>query len=560
MLRFNIPFGNTWRKLSGHRRSILLFILLLMVVSSLDAVSLSIIPAVLTYVGGGSSDGSYVPNFILRFVDFNGVADIYIFVVAFSILFLIKVFLESFANVASGVITRQIRDDWRSKYFQRLFDMPYMYFSSYPSGTHLENLINQPIRAAKYVRLNLSIATTFISIVSMLVLLFVMSPAATLLIGGVFLVLMAIVVFPIRSLSTNLGAEENRKLQSVSACASEAVQGAQQIRIFSLQKKWREQLFRLSLRQSGTATHISIVNEAPKLLCVAVLVILLVFAILFYSEDIEKAVPLAALFVVVGQKIQAAASSMLSYYSQARNFRPSFDILHERLNTVEMKNTAIERKLPKKINVIEFKHVSFSYPTGGREFKNISFSVRAGEITSFVGPSGVGKTTLLNLLCGLLDPQGGEVLVNGVPRYSPCDEKWFARVGMVSQDNFLFRDTVANNISLGVGIEGVREAAILAGADEFIMSLKGGYGHMLGEGGHGLSGGQRQRIAIARAIHRNCDVVIFDEATSALDSQSQEVVIRAMEQLAAAGKIVIVVTHREEALRGTTKTINVAEL
>ena len=215
---------------------------------------------------------------------------------------------------------------------------------------------------------------------------------------------------------------------------------------------------------------------------------------------------------------------------------------------------------------IEFRDVSFSYGKG-RVLEGIELRVKAGERVAFAGHSGYGKTNMINLLVRLIDPYEGQVLVDGIDlrRYRIAD--WRRRLANVTQDTFLFDDTVANNIAYGAdGLEGLdikknesgviadyaraQEAARAANAHDFIMELEGGKGYktQIGPGGSRLSGGQRQRIAIARAIYRNPKILILDEATSALDSQSQSLVQSALTRLME-GRTTFVVAHRISTIR-----------
>ena len=201
---------------------------------------------------------------------------------------------------------------------------------------------------------------------------------------------------------------------------------------------------------------------------------------------------------------------------------------------------------------IELRQVSFSY--GGSEvLRAVNLHVPAGGRVAFAGPSGSGKTTLVNLVARLFDPREGAVLVDGIDlrKYRVAD--WRRRLAIVTQDTYLFDDTVAANIAYGtdaVDMERIEAAARAANAHEFIAGLEGGKGYAtpVGPGGSRLSGGQRQRLAIARAIYRDPEILILDEATSALDTQSQALVQEALGRLMA-GRTTFVVAHRISTIR-----------
>lgn len=197
---------------------------------------------------------------------------------------------------------------------------------------------------------------------------------------------------------------------------------------------------------------------------------------------------------------------------------------------------------------VEFKNVTFAYPTRPEMdiLKNVSFSLRPGQVTALVGPSGGGKSSCVCLLENFYAPQQGQVLVDGRPVNSYQHKYYHSKVALVSQEPILFARTVQMNISYGVPeapMEPVIRAAINANAHDFITGLSKGYETGVGEKGAQLSGGQKQRVAIARALIRHPRILILDEATSALDSESEYMVQQALNNLMRE-HTVLVIAHR----------------
>jgi len=201
---------------------------------------------------------------------------------------------------------------------------------------------------------------------------------------------------------------------------------------------------------------------------------------------------------------------------------------------------------------IEFAHVDFSYDAASAPvLDDISFKTRKGEILAFVGSSGAGKTTLVNLLPRFYEASSGAILIDGVDIRSVTIRSLREQIAMVTQENILFFDTVWNNICYGlthVPKERVIAAAQAALAHDFIMELPRGYDTVIGERGTRLSGGQRQRIAIARAILKDSPILILDEATSELDTQSEMHVQKALANLMV-GRTTFVIAHRLPTIR-----------
>jgi ATP-binding cassette, subfamily B, bacterial MsbA len=214
---------------------------------------------------------------------------------------------------------------------------------------------------------------------------------------------------------------------------------------------------------------------------------------------------------------------------------------------VEIRDAQDAKPFPGVREGIEFQEVSFEYRPGEAVLREISFFAPAGTVTALVGPSGAGKTTLVDLLGRFYEPTHGRILLDGADLGTFAMASLREQLGIVSQETVLFHDTVRANIAYGLD-ESVSDAAIqraaeAAHAHEFIDRLPQGYDTVVGERGMQLSGGQRQRIAIARALLRDPPILILDEATSALDSESERWVQAAIERLLA-GRTVFVIAHR----------------
>jgi ABC-type multidrug transport system fused ATPase/permease subunit len=181
----------------------------------------------------------------------------------------------------------------------------------------------------------------------------------------------------------------------------------------------------------------------------------------------------------------------------------------------------------------------------------ISFTIPAGRVVGFVGPSGAGKSTLLDVVMGLVEPSSGDVSIGPYSLRDIDLAAWRHKIGYVSQDTFLFHDTIANNIrwsTRGATPDAVMKAARAAGLESFVAGLPAGYDTIVGDRGVKLSGGQRQRISIARALIRNPALLILDEATSPLDSLSEQEIMNVVNQLTG-NMTIVIVAHRLATVR-----------
>ena len=223
-----------------------------------------------------------------------------------------------------------------------------------------------------------------------------------------------------------------------------------------------------------------------------------------------------------------------------------------------IKNKPNALKLNNFNDEIVFKNISFSYEDSDvKVLDDLNFSVKRGEILALVGPSGGGKSTLADLIPRLYDPTDGQILIDGNNIKDITIESLRSKMGIVTQETFLFNTNIAENIAYGLTdypMEKIIEAAKTANAHNFINEMPQGYKTMIGERGVKLSGGQRQRLTIARALLKNPEIMIFDEATSALDNESEILVQEAIERLML-NRTTIVIAHRLSTIRNATNIL-----
>ena len=235
-------------------------------------------------------------------------------------------------------------------------------------------------------------------------------------------------------------------------------------------------------------------------------------------------------------KVNLVLQQSLAAAHRVRDLMIQPNEIDERPDAVEL--TTVERS-------IHFSDISFGYGDDG-VLHDVDLEIAAGELVALVGPSGAGKTTLVNLLPRFFDPDQGRLTIDGVDIRDASLSSLRSLIGLVTQETVLFNDTVRANLAYGradLPLERIREAAAAAYADAFIMRLPQGYDTVTGEGGYSLSGGQRQRLAIARALLKNAPILILDEATSHLDSHSEALVQKALNNLMQ-DRTTLVIAHR----------------
>jgi ABC-type multidrug transport system fused ATPase/permease subunit len=279
-----------------------------------------------------------------------------------------------------------------------------------------------------------------------------------------------------------------------------------------------------------------------------------------------------AALILKGAMTAGALTVFLAYLTKF--FKPVQD-LAKMTNTIAQTTVGVERvqailetdtTIPERLDAkppdairgeVVFDNVGFSYLKDEPILEGVSFSIKPGQFVGIVGPTGGGKSTVVSLIARFYDPTSGAIKLDGVDIRDYTLRGLRDQIGYVLQDTVLFRGTIRDNIAYGrpnATQEQIEEAAKLANADEFIAAMPHGYDTLVGERGLTLSGGQRQRIGIARAIIRNSPILILDEPTAALDTESERVVIEALERLMK-GRTVITIAHRLSTIRDADKIV-----
>ncbi|NIZ02925.1 type I secretion system permease/ATPase [Thalassospira lucentensis] len=461
--------------------------------------------------------------------------------------------------------TNRVDVELGARLFRHLMSLPMGYFQARQVGQsvarvrELESIRNFITGSALTLVIDLFFTIVFFAV------MWHFSPLLTMIVLGSipFFVILAFVVTPI--LRKRLDEKFQRGAEN-QAFLVESVTGVETLKALAvepqMQRRWEEQLAGYVHSSFRTSNLGNVAGQLTQLISKVTTVLTLYFgATAVVSGDMTVGQLVA--FNMLAGRVTGPILRLAQLWNDFQQARISIDRLGDILNSPTEPTYNPNRSTLDDIKGdIKFDLVTFRYrPDGPEILRRVDLCIKAGQVVGIVGPSGSGKSTLTKLVQRMYVPESGRVLVDGID-LSMVDTAWLRRqVGVVLQENILFNRSLRENIALsdpGMPMERVIEAAKLAGAHEFILSLSDGYDTKIGERGSNLSGGQRQRIAIARALVNNPRILIFDEATSALDYESEKIIQENMRRICK-GRTVLIIAHRLAAVRDADRIITVEE-
>jgi subfamily B ATP-binding cassette protein MsbA len=373
------------------------------------------------------------------------------------------------------------------------------------------------------------------------------------------LALFAILMMPLaagfaKSLGKRIGkavGEAGELSGKLTSFLSEIFKGSKMIRIYQKEEEENENANKIitELVEKNIKINSILIRATPIMEC---LTGFMIAGFIFFSGkliaagelEVNQFFSFLAAMMLAYQPIRSLATINMAIYQGGTAFKRISDIIDK---TIEVKNDDNLPKLNIKESNINFNNVNFKYPSSNiKAIKNINLSIKGGSISAFVGHSGAGKSTIINLLPRFYDPQQGEILIDGQDIKQVSLYSLRKNISLVSQDVILFDETIKKNIafaSTNSSQSEIEEACRFAAAHEFIEKLPMGYETLIGENGVKLSGGQKQRVSIARAILKRSPIILLDEATSSLDADSEEIVQNAILNLTK-NKTTLVIAHR----------------
>ena len=449
----------------------------------------------------------------------------------------------------------------------------YNYYLNKPYNYHIQNTSNEllekiTVRANdgiyEIISSSYIIIGSFFSLIFITTLLFLVDYKITLILSLMILVFYLTIYLKLKKTISSFGKFMPDFSKKVFKITSQSFRSIKDIKVFKNYSFYEKKFFDLQDQYRKKAVQMSLVNITPRSIfeMIAFLTIysLILFFLFFKSAALNEIILILGIFAVSLQRVIPAYQNFYQGISSFKVALPSFEIIYEDLKNAcktQLDNKESFDGMNIKLrNNISFKNINFRYlkDNKGKILDIQNLEIQKKGFIGITGLSGAGKSTFIDIFCGLLEPDKGEIFIDDLEIKSKSYKNISSKIAYVSQFPFIADDTLINNIALGevpekIDIEKVKSSCELVGIKDFIeKGLSEKYDTNLGEDGIKLSGGQRQRICIARAIYREKDILIFDEATNSLDQISEKKIMLGLKNKFKK-KLILFITHRTHSLK-----------
>jgi subfamily B ATP-binding cassette protein MsbA len=472
--------------------------------------------------------------------------------------FILKSVLGFLIEIQAAKVSSELVVDLKERMFNRFMKAPYTFFLDQKIGSLTYQCLSAPHKPGLLILSGLQAMVEVFRFSGMIVLLALVQfkvTLAVLALGGTFSILSSMIS---RRVLHQAGHRRMEAGKEQSVILTEFLSGIKHLRVFRAMERWHGLFSSAAQRYCDLNVHeafwLALSGRTFETAGVVGCCVLLIGATAWRPDMIATFLPYVAVFLFAFLRLIPSVVNFsrlrVQYIGAVAESESVYELLHQAEEEKRPSASALALpQLPRIQNEIRLESVSYAH-AGNEILHQVSLVIPRGKTTAIVGASGAGKTTIINLLLGLLQPTSGKITVDGQDLSSFDPESWLKRIGYVGQDFFIFNGSVRNNISLGRPCteEELISATRLADAHGFISQLPQGYETHVGDRGLKISGGQQQRVAISRAMLGSPEMLVLDEATSALDNASELNIQQTLSGVSGE-KTVLIVAHRLTSVR-----------
>ncbi|RUT05565.1 ABC transporter ATP-binding protein [Dulcicalothrix desertica PCC 7102] len=495
--------------------------------------------------------------------DFIVIAGLFI-----SIVFCVKSLTYFFVKRYIYEFASNLKAQLCSRLMHTYLSVPYVFFLSKNTATIIKNIVMETDKVCYDYVLPLleGCANTVVTIV--LILLLAKTDLIFLAVTSAVILPVIIIFYQFRKSFRRWGEQASQARKEMVSIINHSLGSIKETRIIGCERYFESKMYEQGRKYAKSESLFKSSQIIPRVAIESILVLFLILLVcvnlVLFNKGLQDILPILSVFVITSLRLVPSASQSIAAISYVQNTAYSLDIIYKDLRDTELyqdgkamkeissvKNFETREdnnKIIPFVNQVNLKNISYSYPNAEYSaLSNISLTLKKGESIALIGKSGAGKTTLVDLILGLLQPTSGDICVDGTSIYQDISS-WQNLVAYIPQSIFLIDDTIEKNIAFGVpehliDQKRLKNAIEAAQITEFINQLPDGINTVVGERGVRLSGGQRQRVGIARALYNEREILILDEATSALDNETEALVTEAIRALSGS-KTMIIIAHR----------------
>ena len=449
---------------------------------------------------------------------------------------------------------------------EKYLNLPYDVHINLNSEEIENDILHQSKNISGYIFSTLGVIKDTIISIFFLTSLLIINFKASLII--IFFLVLAGLFFQLVTGSKIRGfGSEVRFLQGTQIKIAKAISyGIKSIILFSKKKFFQDQFNEKLKKKEEINLIYELIQKIPRILIEVLFIFIVVLMLFFLFNDLSQVksfLPFLVFLTLIAVRMIPLFSNLLVVISSLKFLKPTVDIMINRIKENNFIVNKISKINNKDFNLenINIKNVGFKY-SGSEDLilDNINFELEKNKIYCLVGQTGCGKSTLMDIILGLLSPSEGKIIINNKIQLQKNDEYWYKKASYVPQETFLLNETFKNNVCFAenkseIDEEKFNEAIKLSCLEDVYLKLQNSGDYLIGDRGLKLSGGQKQRVGLARALYNNKSLIALDEATSALDSQTEERILRNLHTIKN-NKILILISHRENTIKSCDEVIS----
>ena len=531
---------------NSERKFLFLLFLLILLMALVDMVGVaSVLPFIAVLTNPSIIETNFILNYMFQISKIVGVENysqfLFLLGTLFLILLLSSLSLKAITIYATVRFSEMRHHSINRRLVEGYFRQPYSWFLNQNSAELGKTILSEVANVVNGFSQMLEIIAKGAIIVALLLLLIFVDPKLAIIVGLTIGGAYGLIYYLLGNYLKRLGAERLLHNELRFRLVSEAFNAVKPLKLSGLEQSYVNRFSNSSIIYAKTTTAAEVTKQMPRFFLEAIVFGGIMIMILYFMRqngNFNTALPILSLYVFAGYRLMPALQQVYASLTILKFIGPSVDKLHKDIKNLKTFAEDESQKVMSLNKNITLRNIHFNYPnSSSAAIKGINLNIPAKSTVGFIGITGSGKTTIVDIILGLLEAQKGSLEIDGTTITNKNYRSWQRSIGYVPQFIFLADDTVKNNIAFGIETKNINQdmvekAAKIANLHQFVVDeMPNKYESIVGENGIRLSGGQRQRIGIARALYHKPQVLVLDEATSALDNETEKAVMDAIDNL-----------------------------